>query len=77
MPEESVNISDFRQDMAAYLNKVKKGCMIILTSRGRKIAKIHPIESRNKRALKKLERIRKKAFVGDVLSPTGEEWKLV
>jgi prevent-host-death family protein len=71
-----VNVTDLRQRLPDYLKQVQQGEEIIITLHGKSIARIVPDSANNKRelALKRLEALRGKMLVGDVLSPLNEEW---
>ena len=69
-----VNITELRQNLAAYLVKVRKGEEVEVTARGKVIARIVPEENRREAAKRRLAAVRKKARVGDLMSPSGEVW---
>jgi len=73
---KSVKISDFRQEIAYYLDKVKKGESLVLTNHGNKIALISPTQDSQSTAVEQLKQIRESARVGDVTSPIGVDWKV-
>jgi prevent-host-death family protein len=70
-----VAVSEFRANLLGFLKRVERGEGITLTSRGREVARIMPPENRREEANAALEELRKKAVVGDVVSPVGEEWE--
>jgi len=72
---ERVAVSEFRANLLVFLKRVERGEGITLTSRGREVARIMPPENRMEEAKAALEELRKKAVVGDVLTPVGEEWE--
>jgi antitoxin (DNA-binding transcriptional repressor) of toxin-antitoxin stability system len=47
----------------------------MITSRGRELAKIVPIEDKRSKSRETLREIGQKAFIGDILSPIDEEWE--
>ena len=69
-----VKVTELRQNLPAYLARVSKGEAVEVTVRGRVIARIVPQEDRKAAARKWLKELRKKARVGDVMSPSGETW---
>ena len=69
-----VNITELRQNLPAYLARVRDGEAVEVTVRGRVIARIVPEEDRQAAARKRLKALRKTARVGDVMSPSGEIW---
>jgi prevent-host-death family protein len=71
-----VNVSDLRQHLPDYLKQVQQGEEITITLHGKSIARIVPSYPDNKReqALKRLEALRGKMIVGDIISPLNDEW---
>jgi prevent-host-death family protein len=69
-----VNVTELRQNLPSYLARVRKGEAVEVTVRGRVIARIVPEEDRRAAARKRLKALRKTAYVGDVMSPSGEKW---
>jgi len=69
-----VNITELRQNLPAYLARVREGEAVEVTVRGRVIARIVPEGNRQAAARKWLKKLRKTARVGDVMSPSGEAW---
>ena len=71
-----VNVTDLRQHLPEYLQQVQKGEEIMITLHGKSIARIVPNFSDNKReqALKRLDTLRGKMILGDILSPLDDEW---
>lgn len=69
-----VNITELRQNLPSYVARVQDGETIEVTVRGRVIARIVPEVDRRAAARKWLKALRKDAYVGDVISPSGETW---
>jgi prevent-host-death family protein len=71
-----VNVSDLRQHLPDYLKQVQQGEEITITLHGKSIARIVPNYTDNKReqALQRLETLRGKMIVGDIVSPLNDEW---
>lgn len=69
-----VNITELRQNLPAYLARVRDGEAVEVTVRGRVIARIVPDEDRQAAARQWLKKLRKTARVGDIMSPSGEAW---
>jgi len=72
-----VNVTDLRQHLPEYLKHVQQGEEIVITLHGKSIARIVPNFSDNKReqALKRLDTLRGKMILGDILSPlNNDEW---
>ena len=72
---ESIGVSKFRENMVLFLNKIKQGQKITITSRGTEIAMLIPIKDKKEASRNALKQLRKTAIVGDVVSPIQEEWK--
>ena len=70
----SIAVSQFRSHLPSYLKKVRRGETIVILSRGREVALLVPPINKLKDTKKRLEQIRKKAFVGDVLSSIPVAW---
>ena len=71
---DKINVTELRQNLPAYLARVRAGEALEVTLRGRVIARIVPGEDRQLAARKRLKALRKTARVGDVMSPSGETW---
>ena len=71
-----VNVTDLRQHLPEYLKQVQQGEEIVITLHGKSIARIVPNFPDNKReqALKRLDTLRGKMILGDILSPLDDEW---
>ncbi|MCD4721547.1 MAG: type II toxin-antitoxin system prevent-host-death family antitoxin [Desulfobacula sp.] len=74
---ERVAVSVFRANLVSFLKRVERGEIIALTSRGHEIAKIIPPDNTIEKARDSLKKLRKTAFVGDVLSPIDDEWEVL
>ena len=72
---EAVHVSKLRENLVSFLKRVESGEDIIITSRGRSVAKLVPLDDRMKKAREALQQLGKSAVVGDVISPVGEEWE--
>jgi antitoxin (DNA-binding transcriptional repressor) of toxin-antitoxin stability system len=71
----AVNVTEFRKHLPAYLKHIQNGDEIQLTNRGKIIARIVPEEDEAVAARKRLEALRGKMIVGDVISPIEDaEW---
>lgn len=70
-----VNITELRQNLPAYLARVREGESVEVMVRGRVIARIVPEEDRQAAARKRLKALRGKARItGDIMGPSGEVW---
>lgn len=72
-----IGISEFRSNMNTILQKVQNGEIVSLYVRGVEVAKLVPSEIASELALAELERLRKTAYVGDILSPLDETWEVL
>lgn len=72
----TVNITELRQHLPAYLKQVQAGQEIAITLHGRTVARIVPDSDVSVReaATARLAGLRGKMIVGDVLSPLDTEW---
>ncbi len=64
---DSVSIRDLKNQLSAYLRRVKTGTRIVVTDRGRAVAELGPIRDEE---LPALARLHKMAEDGDVLPPS-------
>ncbi|MBI9082994.1 MAG: type II toxin-antitoxin system Phd/YefM family antitoxin [Desulfobacterales bacterium] len=71
---ESVGVSQFREKLPFFIEKVKKGATITITSRGREVARLVPAEDERAAARQALARLAQTAEVGDVLAPISADW---
>jgi prevent-host-death family protein len=72
---KEVNVTELRSNLPAYLARVMAGEELLLTSRGKKIARLTPVADGRKDAKKALALLREKCMIGDVLSPLNEKWE--
>ncbi len=72
---ETVGVTAFRANLMDFIKRVQKGEAIIITSRGRQVARLVPSVDPKRKAREALKKLRKTAVVGDVISPIGEEWE--
>ena len=72
---KSVAISELRANLLLWLEEVKKGKSILVTSHGKPIARLGPPEDEREAAKARLKALRKTARIGDILSPLGDKWE--
>jgi len=70
-----VNVTELRNNLPAYMGKVKAGEEVAVTSRGKIIARLIPEVDESVAARLRLDAIRKECRVGDVITPIGEIWE--
>jgi prevent-host-death family protein len=71
-----VNVTELRNNLPAYLGKVKSGEEVAVTSRGKVVAKLVPETDQCQEARMRLESCRQESWVGDVVSPPDESWEV-
>ena len=71
-----VKVTDLRQNLPSYLEKVQNGEELQITLHGKVIARIVPEKDAPAAAQKRLAALRKKARLGDVISPINERWNV-
>ena len=69
-----VKVTELRQNLPAYLARVRRGEEVEVTVHGKVIARIVPEVDRAAEARKWLRSLRGKAVIGDIISPSGEVW---
>lgn len=72
---QTVNISDLRANLLAYLQKVRNGEELTVTSHGQALAMIVPPTDKREKAKKTLRKLSETAVIGDIVSPNNESWK--
>lgn len=70
-----VNVAELRAHLPAYLGAVEAGEEVRITSRGRVVARLLPPLDERAEARKRLDELRRRCTVGDVVTPTGEAWE--
>ena len=71
---QQVNITEFRNHLPHYMKQVQKGVEFLITSHGKKIARLVPESDAAKEAHNRLMKLRGTMIKGDILEPVGEEW---
>ena len=72
----SVNVTEFRNHLPAYLDKVKHGELLALTSRGKIVARLVPEVDESLKAREWLASIQAESWVGDITTPLDEIWEV-
>jgi len=72
---KEVNVTELRNNLPAYLGMVTAGEELLLTSRGKKIARLMPVTDGRSGAKEKLALLRVKCRIGDVVSSLNEKWE--
>jgi prevent-host-death family protein len=71
---QTINISDFRANLLAYLKKAEQGQEVIVTSHGEALASLSPAGDKTLHARARLKTLSKSAKLRNVVSPLGENW---
>ena len=72
---QEIKVTELRSKLPAYLRKVRDGEELLLTSRGKAIARLVPVVDKRLSAREQLALLRDKCRIGDVVSPLGERWE--
>ncbi len=72
---QEINVTEFRSKLPSYLSRVREGEELLLTSRGKVIARLLPVEDKRMNAREQLVLLRGKCRIGDVVSPLDEKWE--
>jgi prevent-host-death family protein len=73
----SIGVSEFRTNLNQVLQKVQNGEIVSITVRGTVVARLVPSDFAKLSARTELEKLRRSAIVGDVLSPVvkDQDWE--
>ena len=71
-----VTVTELRNHLPAYIGKVKTGEKVAVTSHGKVVAMLVADKDECSAARSRLAAIRKASWIGDVVSSTGETWKV-
>jgi prevent-host-death family protein len=72
MPQ--VSITEFRNHLPHYMKQVQKGVEFLITSHGKKIARLVPESDAVTEAHNRLMKLRGTMIKGDIIEPAGGEW---
>ena len=71
----AISITEFRKHLPEYLKKIQQGDQIQITNRGKVVARVVPEIDVVEAARQRLEALRDKGSMGDVISPIDDlEW---
>jgi prevent-host-death family protein len=70
-----VKVTDLRAHLPAFLAFVQAGEEVLVTSRGKVIARLVPPLDTRGEAKARLEELRRRCKIGDVVSPLEEPWE--
>lgn len=71
---QSIGVSELRANLSSFLERVKAGEVIIITSRGHEVARLIPPTLIITAAREKLMELRQTAQVDDIFSSTNDDW---
>ncbi len=71
---QRVNITEFRSNLPLYLQKVKTGVELQITSHGKSIARLVPEKDEVDKAKARLSALRGTMITGNVVDPIDAEW---
>lgn len=74
MIPQAVNLTELRQNLPRYLDRVEAGETFLVTVRGKVVARIQPELDPVEAAYQEILSYRNKAWIGDVITPLDEEW---
>jgi prevent-host-death family protein len=69
-----IAVSELRANITKIIKKVEQGASINITSRGNVVAKLVPPGNTKEIAKTELNKLRKNAFIGDIISPVDSDW---
>ncbi len=70
-----VSVAEFRKHLPEWLHRVEAGEEVAITRRGKAVARLSATDDARERARRFFDEIRGTTTMGDVISPTGEEWE--
>ena len=71
---QRVNITEFRSNLPLYLQKVKTGVELQITSHGKSIARLVPEKDEVDKAKARLSALRGTMITGNVVDPIDADW---
>jgi len=74
MIPQTVSVTELRQNLPSYLDRVEAGESFLVTIRGKVVARIQPEIDPAEAAYQEILSYRDKAWIGDVITPLDEEW---
>lgn len=70
-----ISVSLLKNQLHRVLGRVETGEEVVITSRGKAIARIVPVQDKREQAQKQLQLLRKTCRLGDITSPIGVDWE--
>ena len=70
-----VNVTELRNRLPSYIKRVQAGEELLITSRGKAVARLTPTQDETAAAREHLKSLRKKCRIADVISPIDAPWE--
>jgi prevent-host-death family protein len=70
----AVSITELRQNLPSYLDRVAAGEAFLVTVRGKIVARLAPEIDAAEAAYQRILTYRQQSWVGDVITPFEEDW---
>jgi len=70
----SIAVSDLRANLMKTLSRIRSGAKIRITSRGKDVAELIPVEGSRQHAADMLKEMGREAIIGDIIRPIDEAW---
>ena len=74
MIPQAVSITELRQNLPSYLDRVEAGETFLVTVRGKVVARLAPQADVAEAAYQRILSYRSRSWVGDVITPLNEVW---
>jgi prevent-host-death family protein len=74
MIPQTINITELRQNLPSFLDRVETGESFLVTVRGKVVARLQPEAEPAEAAYERLLSYRQGSWIGDVITPLDEEW---
>ena len=71
---QQVNITELRNHLPHYMKQVQKGAEFLVTSHGKRIARLVPEGNTTKEAFNRLMQLRGTMIKEDIIDPVEAEW---
>lgn len=71
---KQIKVTEFRAHMPDYLRRVQGGESLLVMSRGKPVARLVPVSSGAEQARERLDALRERARIGDVVGPVDAQW---
>ena len=72
----TIPITELRVNLTSTMRSIHKGNSVVVTQNGKPVAKLVPFHDWRKEAQAAIKKLGKTAFIGDIVSPTEEQWNI-